>query len=85
MKYSEGGFINGFELRKDKKVVLEAKSDFGKSFLEENGTEYIVVTTERWGDYRLLLKSLKKDAETGLVWIGVLPESRNFKIIEVSD
>ena len=61
-------------------VTLSGKSDFGKSFLKENGTEYEIVTTEKWGEYRLLLRALKKDCETGLVWIGLLPESRNFKI-----
>ena len=61
-------------------VTLSGKSDFGKSFVKENGIEYEIVATERWGEYRLLLSTLKKDCETGLVWIGLLPESTNLKI-----
>ena len=30
---------NNIELNEDKKVILSGKSDFGKSFIKENGTK----------------------------------------------
>ena len=74
---------NGKDLKSGDFVTLSGKSDFGKSFIKENGIEYQIVTTEQWGEYRLLLKAVKKDCETGLVWIGLIPESRNLKIENV--
>ena len=74
---------NGKNLELGDLVTLSGKSDFGKSFVNENGFDYEIVKTEKWGEYRLLLRSLKKDCETGLVWIGLLPESRNLKIEKI--
>jgi hypothetical protein len=71
---------NGKDLKSGDKVTLTSKSDFGKSFLNENGIEYEIVTTEQWGEFRLLLKSEKEECETGLVWMGLVPESRNLEI-----
>ena len=75
--------FNGKSLDAGNLVTLSGKSEFGKSFIKENGTEYEIVKTEKWGEYRLLLRSLKEDCETGLVWIGLLPESRNLKIEKI--
>tara|TARA_Y100001937_G_scaffold42057_1_gene59628 strand:- start:508 stop:771 length:264 start_codon:yes stop_codon:yes gene_type:complete len=74
---------NGKSLNTGNLVTLSGKSEFGKTFIEQNGTEYEIVKTEKWGEYRLLLKSLKENCETGLVWIGLLPESRNLKIEKI--
>ena len=71
------------ELVRDDIVTLSGISDFGKSFIKENGTEYQIVTTEQWGEYRLLLRTMKKNCETGLVWIGLVPKSRNLKIEKI--
>ena len=74
---------NGKELILGDKVTLSGISDFGKLFIKENGTEYEIVTTERWGEYRLLLRTKKENCETGLVWIGLKPASRNFEIKKI--
>tara|TARA_Y100000741_G_scaffold302332_1_gene243984 strand:- start:454 stop:702 length:249 start_codon:yes stop_codon:yes gene_type:complete len=74
---------NGKNLELGDLVTLSGKSDFGKSFVEENGSEYEIVTTEKWGEYRMLLRAVKEDCETGLVWIGLMPESRNLKIEKI--
>jgi len=74
---------NGKNLELGDLVTLSGKSDFGKSFVEENGSEYEIVTTEQWGEYRMLLRTVKEDCETGLVWIGLIPESRNLKIEKI--
>ena len=74
---------NGKDLKLGDLVTLSGKSDFGKSFIKENGIEYEIVTTEQWGEYRMLLRAVKEDCETGLVWIGLIPESRNLKIEKI--
>ena len=74
---------NGKELVIGDLVTLSGKSDFGKSFIKENGSEYEIVTTEQWGEYRMLLRTVKEDCETGLVWIGLIPESTNLKIEKI--
>tara|TARA_Y100001963_G_scaffold68945_1_gene96061 strand:- start:477 stop:731 length:255 start_codon:yes stop_codon:yes gene_type:complete len=77
---------SSYDIRKFKlndKVVLCGSSEFGKQFIVENGKNYEVVTTEKWGEFRVLLRALKEDCETGLVWIGLNPPSRNFTIVSV--
>ena len=74
---------NGKKLIIGDLVTLSGKSDFGKSFIKENGSKYEIVKTEKWGEYRMLLRTVKEDCETGLVWIGLMPESRNLKIEKI--
>ena len=62
------------------KIHLSGKTDFGKSFVNENGNEFEVVKVQTWGEHQLLLRTVKKNCEIGLIWINLLPESRNFKI-----
>jgi hypothetical protein len=62
------------------KISLSGKTDFGKSFIKENGSEFEVVKVQTWGEHQLLLRTVKADCEIGLIWINLLPESRNFKI-----
>ena len=66
-------------------IVLSGKTEFGKSFVKENGTEFKVVKFQRWHEHQLLIKSLKEDCEIGLIWINLLPESTNFNIDNVKE
>ena len=67
-------------IKKDDKITLSGKTDFGKSFIKENGSEFQVVKVQTWGEHQLLLRTVKENCEIGLIWINLLPESRNFKI-----
>ena len=67
-------------IKKDDKITLSGKTDFGKSFIKENGSEFEVVKVQTWGEHQLLLRTVKENCEIGLIWINLLPESRNFKI-----
>ena len=72
-------------MKKDDKITLSGKTKFGKSFINENGTEFQVVKVQTWGEHQLLLRTLKEDCEIGLIWINLLPESTNFKILSLND
>ncbi len=61
------------------KIILSGKTGFGKSFIEENGSEFEVVKVMTWAEHQLLLRCLKEDCEIGLIWINFgLTSSRNF-------
>ena len=68
------------ELKKDDKINLSGKTDFGKSFVEENGSEFEVVKVQTWSEHQVLLRTIKENCEIGLIWINLYPESQNFKI-----
>jgi hypothetical protein len=72
----------GYELpvQRDDIIELSGKTDFGKLFIKENGNKFEVVKIQTWGEHQLLLRILKKENEIGLIWINLLPTSRNFKI-----
>ena len=67
-------------IKKDDKITLSGKTDFGKSFIKENGSEFEVVKVQTWGEHQLLLRTVKENCEIGLIWIKLLPESINYKI-----
>ena len=64
-------------------ITLSGKTDFGKSFVKENGSEYEIVKVQTWGEHQLLLRTVKQDCDIGLIWINLLPESKNFNIEKV--
>tara|TARA_Y100000593_G_C4296810_1_gene331103 strand:- start:1391 stop:1627 length:237 start_codon:yes stop_codon:yes gene_type:complete len=67
-------------LERGDRITLSGKTDFGKSFVKENGSEFEVVKVQTWGEHQLLLRALKEDCEIGLIWINLFPTSRNFQI-----
>ena len=73
------------KVKQNDKIMLSGKTEFGKSFIKENGNEFKVVKVQTWGEHQLLLKAIKEKCEIGLIWINLLPESRNFKIMEINN
>ena len=71
---------NKLPLGIDDEIVLSGKTDFGKSFIKENGDKFRVVKVQSWHQHQLLIKALKEDCEIGLIWINLFPTSRNFQI-----
>ena len=67
-------------LKRNDEITLRGKTDFGKSFIKENGNKFKVSKVQTWGQHQLLLTALKEDCEIGLIWINLFPESRNFQI-----
>ena len=67
-------------LKKDDIIFLSGKTEFGKSFIEENGNEFQILKIQTWGEYQLLLRTQKENAEISMIWINLLPESKNFNI-----
>ena len=61
-------------------IYLSGKTDFGKSFVKENGDKFEVVKFQTWAEHQILIRALKEDCEIGLIWINFLPESKNFNI-----
>ena len=61
-------------------VILSGKTEFGKSFVKENGTEFEIIKVQRWDEHQLLIKPIKENCEIGLIWINVLPKSTNFNV-----
>ena len=61
-------------------ITLSGKTDFGKKFIEENGSQYEVVKFQTWGEHQILIRAKKENCEIGLLWINFLPTSKNFKI-----
>jgi hypothetical protein len=61
-------------------IILSGKTDFGKKFVEENGSEYEVVKFQTWGEHQILIRAIKENCEIGLIWINFLPTSKNFEI-----
>ena len=61
-------------------IYLSGKTDFGKSFVKENGDKFEVVKFQTWAEHQILIRATKKDCEIGLIWINFLPESKNFNI-----
>ena len=68
------------DIKKDDVIILSGKTDFGKSFVEENGSNFEIVKVMTWGEHQLLIRALKENCEIGLIWINLLPESKNFNI-----
>ena len=69
-------------LNREDKIVLSGKTNFGKSFVEENGSEFEVVKFQTWGEHQILIRALKENCEIGLIWINFLPTSKNFNIFK---
>ena len=42
-------------------VILSGKTEFGKSFVKENGTKFEVVKVQRWHEHQLLIKPIKEN------------------------
>ena len=61
-------------------VILSGKTEFGNSFVKENGNEFKIVKFQTWHEHQLLIKPIKENCEIGLIWINVLPESTNFNV-----
>tara|TARA_B100000073_G_C23283572_1_gene391585 strand:- start:287 stop:508 length:222 start_codon:yes stop_codon:yes gene_type:complete len=68
------------DIKKDDIIQLSGKTEFGKSFVKENGDKFQIVKVQTWSEHQLLLKPLKENVEVGLIWINLIPESRNFNI-----
>jgi len=68
------------ELQPKDIIYLSGKTEFGKSFVKENGTKFEVVKFQTWGEHQILIRALKEDCEIGLLWINFLPKSKNFNI-----
>tara|TARA_Y100001963_G_C6757852_1_gene437881 strand:- start:292 stop:522 length:231 start_codon:yes stop_codon:yes gene_type:complete len=64
-------------------VTLSGRTDFGKSFIEENGSDFKVIKLQTWAEHQLLLTPMDGDSEIKYIWINLLPKSRNFKIENV--
>ena len=60
-------------------IYLSGKTDFGKSFVKENGDKFEVVKFQTWAEHQILIRATKEDCEIGLIWINFgLTNSRNF-------
>ena len=46
------------KLKKDDVIILSGKTEFGKSFIKENGTKFEVVKFQRWHEHQLLIKPI---------------------------
>ena len=73
------------QIKRDDIIKLSGKTDFGKSFVKENGDKFEVVKFQTWAEHQILIRALKEDCEIGLIWINFLPESKNFNIEEVTE
>jgi hypothetical protein len=73
------------DIKKDDVIILSGKTEFGKSFVKENGTEFEVVKFQKWHEHQLLIKPIKENCEISLIWINLLPESTNFNIDNVKE
>ena len=40
-------------------IILSGKTEFGKSFVKENGTEFEVIKFQTWHEHQLLIKPIK--------------------------
>ena len=60
--------------------MLKGKTDFGKSFVKENGSKFEVVKFQTWGEHQILIRAIKENCEIGLIWINFFPTSKNFEI-----
>ena len=40
-------------------VILSGKTEFGNSFVKENGTEFEIIKFQRWHEHQLLIKPIK--------------------------
>ena len=72
-------------IKKSDIIVLSGKTDFGKSFVKENGSEFEIVKVQTWGEHQLLLRTVKEECDIGLIWINLLPESKNFNIEKIRE
>ena len=66
-------------------ITISGKTDFGKSFVKENGPDFKIIKVETWGEYQLLISPINKKSEIRSIWINLLPESKNFKIDKVKE
>ena len=67
-------------IKREDKIKLDGKTEFGKSFIKENGSEFEVVKVQTWGEHQLLIRALKENVEIGLIWINLFPTSKNFEL-----
>ena len=61
-------------------VSLEGKTEFGKTFVKENGTDFKISKVNTWDQYQLVLVSLTENVKRPIIRINLYPESKNFKI-----
>ena len=71
------------ELKALDTIVLSGRTEFGKSFIEENGNRYKVIKLQTWDEHQLLIAPLKENTEIQTIWINLLPKSTNFSIDEI--
>ena len=67
-------------LKADDVISLEGKTEFGKTFVKENGTDFKISKVNTWDQYQLVLVSLTEKVERPIIRINLYPESKNFKI-----
>tara|TARA_R100001198_G_C5117645_1_gene141978 strand:+ start:139 stop:360 length:222 start_codon:yes stop_codon:yes gene_type:complete len=69
-------------LKADDVISLEGKTEFGKTFVKENGTDFKISKVNTWDQYQLVLVSLTEKVKRPIIRINLYPESKNFKIIK---
>ena len=69
-------------LKADDVISLEGKTEFGKNFVKENGSEFKISKVNTWDQYQLVLVSLTEKVKRPIIRINLYPESKNFKIIK---
>ena len=69
-------------LKADDVISLEGKTEFGKTFVKENGTDFKISKVNTWDQYQLVLVSLTEKVKQPIIRINLYPESKNFKIIK---
>ena len=69
-------------LKADDVISLEGKTEFGKAFVKENGSDFKISKVNTWDQYQLVLISLTEKVKRPIIRINLYPESKNFKIIK---
>ena len=69
-------------LKADDVISLEGKTEFGKNFVKENGSDFKIGKVNTWDQYQLVLISLTENVKRPIIRINLYPESKNFKIIK---
>ena len=66
-------------------ITISGRTDFGKSFIKENGSDFKIIKVMTWDEYQLLIQPINENSEIRSIWINLLPKSKNFKIDKVKE
>ena len=68
-------------LKNNDVIILEGKTEFGTNFVKKNGSKFEIIKVMKWSQHQLLIKPLlSKTNENVILWVNLLPKSKNFLI-----